>query len=330
MNIKKALEFLTTLKNSKNHNIIVAGDLMLDEFHWCHVSRISPEAPVPICKIERTELLPGGAANVAHNIKTLGFKPFLLGVIGADSSGKKLIEQLHKAKVSADYILKDPERPTTLKTRVIAHHQQVVRVDKEDTTELSEAIQSQFSYKLKLLTTPIHGIVISDYLKGTITNAMLSELIKFGQSHSIPIVVDPKGTEYKKYTGATVLTPNFGEFQQAIHQTIHSEEELETEARKMIKDLHLEGLIITRSEKGISIFTKKDRMDIPTKAREVYDITGAGDTVISVLTLGLASGLSLSDAALLANEAAGIVVGKLGTATVTLDELKHALEHHEE
>ncbi len=303
---------------------------MLDEFHWCTVTRISPEAPVPICKVNRTELVPGGAANVAHNIKTLGGNPQLLGVIGADSTGNKLIQELHKAKISADNILKDPERPTTLKSRIIAHHQQVARVDREDVSTLSEALESQFLYKLKLFPSNLHGIVISDYLKGTITPKLLQTLIKFGRSHHIPIVIDPKGDDYKKYHHATVLTPNFSEFELAIHQKITSEEQLTTEGLKLIEKLQLDGLVITRSEKGATILNKNgSRCDVPTKAKEVYDITGAGDTVISVLAMGMAAGLDLPTATHLANEAAGIVVGKLGTATLTLDELKETL-HNEQ
>ncbi len=324
-------ELLASLNELSKRNVLVAGDVMLDEFHWCHVSRISPEAPVPVCKVTKTTLVPGGAANVAHNIKSLGGKPVLLGVVGDDSSGQKLIQQLNNASIENDYILKDPLRPTTLKSRIIAHHQQVVRVDREDSSPLSEALQAQFFYKLTLLQDDLHGIAISDYLKGTITTDMVKKLIEIGTSLNIPIVVDPKGDDYSKYTGATVLTPNFSEFQQAVDKKINSEEDVLDQGLQLINRLKLHHLVITRSEKGMTVISKSgSRWDIPTHAREVYDVTGAGDTVIAILTLALASGLSIDKASALSNKAAGIVVGKLGTATLTTSELKHAILHEED
>ncbi len=307
--------------------ILVAGDVMLDEFQWCHVTRLSPEAPVPICTVDHTDHVPGGAANVANNIRTLGATPLLLGIIGSDSSGQKLSSQLRKAKISTDFLLKDPDRPTTLKSRIIAHHQQIARVDREVITPLSPALQAQFFYKLTLLQQTITGVVISDYAKGTITQDMITGLLEFAKARQIPVVIDPKGDDYSKYAGATVLTPNYSEFQTAIRKTLHSEDELYAEAMILIKALRLGGLVITRSEKGATVISHTgEKLDIPTKAKEVFDITGAGDTVIASLTLGLSVGMSLFDATHLSNEAAGVVVGKAGTATITLTELSSVLK----
>jgi len=321
--------FLNGLK-AKSLNIMVVGDVMLDEFHWCQVSRISPEAPVPICRVDKTVLVPGGAANVANNIKALSATPYLFGVVGGDSSGEKLIDALMKIDVNTDNLLKDPLRPTTLKSRIIAHHQQVVRVDREVSDLLSEAMSAQFLYKLKMFGAHVDGIVISDYNKGTLTDALLQAVISYGKQKNIIVVIDPKGDAFGKYKGASVLTPNFSEFQGACHKIIDSEEMLYEEAKVMIASLDLQAIAITRSEKGATIVLKNgDRFDVPAKTKEVYDITGAGDTVISVLVLALSAGYDMQSAIQLAISAAGVVVGKLGTATVTLEELSLALDRHE-
>jgi rfaE bifunctional protein kinase chain/domain len=324
-------DMLKSFQKLSEKTVLIAGDVMLDEFHWCHVSRISPEAPVPVCRVDKTTLVPGGAANVAHNVRALGGKPILLGVVGDDSSAKKLIHQLNHAAMESAYLLKDPERPTTLKSRIIAHHQQVVRVDREDPKPLSATLQAQLFYKVGILSDPIHGISLSDYLKGTLTPAVISHLIALGKKLNVPVVVDPKGESYLKYKGASILTPNFTEFQQAIGRSVHSEDEVLAGGLELISTLDLEGLVITRSEKGMSVISKTgERWDIPTYAKEVYDVTGAGDTVIAMLTLALASGLSLPEACTLSNKAAGVVVGKLGTAILNLNELKHAITHEDE
>ncbi len=304
---------------------MVVGDVMLDEFHWCHVTRISPEAPVPVCRVDRTDLIPGGAANVSHNLVALGAKSPLFGVVGADSSGEKFIKCLQKDSIPFSHILKDPNRSTTLKSRVVAANQQVARVDREDTFPISEAMRAQMAYQLSIFKDSVHAIVISDYLKGTLTPDVVSSFISFANQRQIPVVVDPKGNDYQKYSGATVLTPNFSEFQTVVRRSLDTEEAIYEAAIALIAELNLQGLVITRSEKGATVIDSVGhRVDVPTRAKEVFDVTGAGDTVTAVLALALSVGCNLVEATQLANVAAGVVVGKLGTATLTYQELLDA------
>ncbi len=307
--------------------LIVIGDVMLDEYHWCKVQRISPEAPVPICQVERTTHVPGGASNVANNIHCLGATAYLLGVIGQDSSGEKLISACREFGLATDGLIQETSRPTILKSRVVAHHQHVIRLDREETSDLSDALIGRLKHTFDRLLPLCDGVVISDYLKGTLTPSLLSHIISHSKTAGKPIVVDPKGKNYTKYSGATVLTPNFLEFETAIMPKLaDTEPHILEAALGLISQLHLSGLVITRSEKGMSVVTSGgQKTDIATVARQVFDITGAGDTVISLLALGLSFGLDLDTAARLANTGAGIVVGKVGTSTINIDELKQSL-----
>jgi D-beta-D-heptose 7-phosphate kinase/D-beta-D-heptose 1-phosphate adenosyltransferase len=323
--VEKA-DLLAGLAQCQSRSIVVIGDLMLDEYHWCKVNRLSPEAPVPICSVESTTLVPGGAANVANNLNQLGCAVSVMGMVGKDSSGDKLIASLQQNKVNTDFIIRSSSKPTILKSRIIAHHQHVVRVDREDTSPIANAIQKKMMTQLKTVIKTTHAILISDYLKGTLPDRFLQGIIELANDHSIPVVIDPKGTSYKKYRGATVLTPNYGEFKSAIGKTPKNEDEIQKEGQKLKDKLKLKALLVTRSEKGMSLIHKAHKWDIPTKAQEVYDITGAGDTVIATLTMAVASGLSWEMSASLANYAAGIVVGKLGTSTVTMDEISRSIQ----
>jgi rfaE bifunctional protein kinase chain/domain len=307
--------------------IIVVGDVMLDEYHWCKVQRISPEAPVPICQVERTTHVPGGASNVANNIHCLGATAYLLGVIGQDSSGDKLINTCREFGLATDGLIREISRPTILKSRVIAHHQHVIRLDREERTDLSDANIARLKHTFDRLLPLCDGVVISDYLKGTLTPSLLSHIISNTKASGKPVVIDPKGKNYIKYSGASVLTPNFSEFETAIMPKFADNEDLIKEAAQgLISELKLSGLVITRSEKGMSVVTSDgQKTDIATVARQVFDITGAGDTVISLLVLALSSGLDLDTAARIANTGAGIVVAKVGTSTISLDELKKSL-----
>jgi D-beta-D-heptose 7-phosphate kinase/D-beta-D-heptose 1-phosphate adenosyltransferase len=307
--------------------LIVIGDVMLDEYHWCKVQRISPEAPVPICQVERTTHVPGGASNVANNIHCLGATAYLLGVIGQDSSGEKLISACREFGLATDGLIQETSRPTILKSRVVAHHQHVIRLDREETSDLSDALIGRLKHAFDRLLPLCDGVVISDYLKGTLTPSLLSHVISHATAAGKPVVVDPKGKNYTKYSGATVLTPNFSEFETAITPKLaDTEPHILEAALELISRLHLSGLVITRSEKGMSVVTSGgQKTDIATVARQVFDITGAGDTVISLLALGLSFGLDLDTAARLANTGAGIVVGKVGTSTISIDELKQSL-----
>lgn len=313
------------LTQCKNQRIFVIGDIMLDEFHWCSVARISPEAPVPICKINSTTLVPGGAANVAHNIHVLGSHVRLGGTLGQDSSGDKLISILNKQNIDTSSIVKSSIKPTILKSRIIAHQQHVVRVDRENDEDIDKTTQKAILQELTLHLPTIDAILLSDYLKGTLCPSLTKTIIQLAATHKKIVIVDPKGNDYSKYKGATILTPNFKEFLAVVGKDISKEKDIEIEGKRLIKKLQLNALLVTRSEKGMSLITEKEKIDIPTQAKEVYDITGAGDTVIAMLTICLAAGLPQHDAAYLANFAAGIVVGKRGTATTTLDEIKATL-----
>jgi D-beta-D-heptose 7-phosphate kinase/D-beta-D-heptose 1-phosphate adenosyltransferase len=307
--------------------ILVIGDVMLDEYHWCKVNRISPEAPVPICQVERTTHVPGGASNVANNIHCLGATAYLLGVIGQDSSAAKLISACQEFGLSTEGLIQDASRPTILKSRVVAHHQHVIRLDREHTSDLSEEITAQLKKSFDRLLPICDGVVISDYLKGTLTPDLLAYIIAGARAAKKPIVVDPKGRGYDKYRGATVLTPNFLEFETVISPNpVDTEDHILEGALELIAQLSLSGLVVTRSEKGMSVVTPDGvKVDIPTQARQVFDITGAGDTVISLLVLALSSGFDLEKSARIANAGAGIVVAKVGTSTITLAELQDAL-----
>lgn len=307
-------------KLSQKH-ILIVGDVMLDEYHWCDVTRISPEAPVPICTVKKTTLVPGGASNVANNITALNNIAYLAGIIGTDSSGDKLLSVLHNHSILTQYLHQTRQKPTILKSRIIAQHQHIVRVDREDNKEISQELQDELFTSFSTQGNTFDALLLSDYLKGTLTPELTQRLILWAKQHNKQVIVDPKGDDYSKYTGATILTPNFKEFCAVIKKEPRSENEIHTEALHLINTLQLDALLVTRSEKGMSLITKDKKLDIPTQAQEVFDITGAGDTVISVLTLALASGWPMEEAAYLANSAAGIVVGKMGTSTTTLSEL---------
>ena len=306
--------------------ILVIGDIMLDEYHWCKVSRISPEAPVPVCQVTETTHVPGGASNVAHNIAELNCRPILFGVLGQDSSGEKLLKLLKKNKVDTFGVATDENKPTILKSRIIAHHQHVARVDRESTHAISRSLQNEIIKKLEKTIPNADAVLLSDYLKGTLSKNLIQKIITLAHTHNRIVIVDPKGTDYMKYKNATLLTPNFSEFKEIIKKEVSKEKEIEVEAKKLIKKLHLKALLITRSEKGMSLVTPNEKIDIETQAKDVFDITGAGDTVIATLSAALAAQLNFEEAAILANYAASIVVGKVGTSTTTLSELITLLE----
>ena len=319
--IQKVNELRKKVSNKQMGSILVLGDLMLDEYHWCKVNRISPEAPVPVCKIEKTTLTPGGAGNVANNIKGLNIKSTIFGFVGADSSGDKLVRLFEKSKIDCSGIIKS-KRSTILKSRVVAHHQQVVRLDREDNESLSSQEQEQLFSAFESQIASCSAIVISDYLKGTLTESFLEKVIELAKKNNKTVVVDPKGDSFMKYKNATIITPNFSEFETAIGKKITSEEEIFESGKKLVKKLNLKALLLTRSEKGMSIITKTEKKDIKTDAKEVFDITGAGDTVVALLTIGLACNLDLETSARMANIGAGIVVEKRGTATVSWEALE--------
>ena len=307
---------------------LVIGDLMLDEYLWGKAERISPEAPVQVVEVTREDLRLGGAGNVVHNLTALGCSVSVCSVIGADENGALLRRAFESKGVGLDGLFEEPERRTSKKTRVIAANQQIVRIDRETKLPIGPGCQKQMLDYLAKALGGFDVIVVSDYLKGVLTPEVLSAVCLAGRTLGIPVVVDPKGNDYGKYRGATLLTPNRKEAEIASRVAITDLATLELAASGLLADLALDALLITRSEAGMSLFQAEGgAVHIPTVAREVFDVTGAGDTVISVLSLGLACGLSLADAAWIANVAAGIAVGKLGTSTVSPQEIVVAVGH---
>ncbi len=307
------------LPNCDNARVLVVGDVMLDRYWFGEVSRISPEAPVPIVHVKKTEERPGGAANVARNIASLGGKATLLSVVGDDEAGRVLTDLLGKENVTTHFH-KDASLPTTVKLRVIGRQQQLMRIDFE-TPPSREVLEDKLDDFESMVDA--HDIVIlSDYGKGGLTH--VTKMIDAAKRHGKRIMIDPKGDDYSKYRGATLLTPNRGEFREVMGRW-RDEADLEARAAKLRDDLSLEALLVTRSEEGMSLFTASGAMHEPTQAREVFDVSGAGDTVIATVGLMLAAGVDMTGAVKIANRAAGVVVGKLGTATVSRAELAAAL-----
>jgi rfaE bifunctional protein kinase chain/domain len=310
---------LATLPEFSGRRVLVVGDVMLDRYWFGDVERISPEAPVPVVLVRRVEERPGGAANVARNIDALGGKVTLLSVIGDDEAGRTLERVLAEGGVQAS-LHRDPELSTTVKLRVIGQQQQLLRVDFERAPghEVLAAKLDEF----ERLVDDADAIVLSDYGKGGL--AHVTRMIERGRAHGKPVLVDPKGSDYARYRGATLLTPNRGEFREVAGRW-SDEADLARRARELRAGLDLDALIVTRSEDGMSLFTAAETRHEPTRAREVFDVSGAGDTVIATLALMVAAGADWHAAMRVANHAAGIVVGKLGTAVVHREELLESL-----
>ncbi|MFI5173458.1 MAG: D-glycero-beta-D-manno-heptose-7-phosphate kinase [Terriglobia bacterium] len=313
------------LQRFSGQRIAIWGDLMLDEFLRGRVSRISPEAPVPIVEVTEHTFHLGGAGNVAANISSLGGAAFPFGVVGKDEAGQKLRREFRKVQIDCRGVLTDPDRPTTLKTRVIAEHQQVVRADRERRDGIHARIQSRLLRLWEAGVDRYDAIIVSDYEKGLITQELLQSLISHAARKKIPLCLDPKISHAPFYRGATLVTPNHHEAERLSGVTIDNDRAAERAGKRLLQQLEAQALLITRGEQGMTLCEANGRVThIPAQAREVFDVTGAGDTVISTLALALAAGASMVEAAFLANAAAGIVVGKLGTATISLEELRKA------
>ena len=308
-------------------NILVFGDVMMDRFIWGNVSRISPEAPVPVIKVERETFLLGGAANVVHNIHALGGNGSLCGVVGDDEMGRQIIRDLKKIGIGTQGLFVDPDRQTTVKTRIIAHHQQVVRIDREATDAIRPSTLQALSEFLRRKLERFDGVILSDYEKGLLTGPLIRSTIRLARKAKKFILVDPKLRNFFFYRDARVVTPNTAEASSASGVPILDVPSLKKAGRLLMKKLRCDALVITRGEEGMAIFERhQEPFLVPTVAKEVYDVTGAGDTVIGTMALALATGASVKTAASLANEAAGIVVGKMGTATVSRQELIQAIK----
>ncbi len=316
---------LVNLPSFQNTRIMIVGDIMLDRYYSGDTGRISPEAPVPVVKVNDHEARPGGAANVAINAASLGAQVHLVGLCGAqdgtsDEAAKMLEERLSAHGVTCHFAFVDG-MDTITKLRVMSRNQQLLRLDFEESFAAVDKVV--LTQQVASVLGDIDVLVLSDYAKGTLSDA--ESLITLAKQAQVPVVVDPKGSDYTAYRGATLITPNMSEFQQ-IQGSVKSESELSTKAQALREQLALEHLLVTRSEHGMSLFSQGPDYHLPAKAKEVYDVTGAGDTVVATLAVAVAAGLEMNQACVLANQAASIVVGKLGTSTVSPTELALAIQ----
>ena len=315
-----------TIKKFPTAHILVVGDIIMDKYIWGRVTRISPEAPVPIVNVNKETFCWGGAANVANNVECLGGQVSLSGVIGRDRVGEHLLDELHRKNIDCSAIIKSTRRPTTLKTRIIAHSQQVVRVDYEVKDELQPATTTRLISKLNAIIPQAQAVVISDYAKGVVGPDLIQEIINMAHRVKIPVVVDPQVTHFQHYKKVSVITPNHHEASRMSRIQITDEASLIEAGQHLLNLLDCEAVLITRGEEGMTLFEGTEYCHIPTMAQEVYDVTGAGDTVTGVFALALAVGSSYKEAALLANHAAGVVVAEVGTASLRPNELIEAVQ----
>lgn len=303
-------------------SIAVIGDFMLDEYIWGEVSRISPEAPVPVVQVQNRSFRLGGAANVANNLSSLGVKTHCFGVVGSDIFGRKLKFSMKKRKINISGIIEVKNRLTTLKTRVIAGHQQVVRIDHETVKEISRIVLDKIFKRLELLKTKVSSIIISDYNKGVISGSLMQALVEMAKRHGIFVAVDPKKLNFDIYKGVSLVTPNFQEAKQAVHSDFSHKAVFEKNVTNLIKINKIGSVLVTHGSKGMVLFQKKQKpIYMDTVAREVFDVTGAGDTVISSYVAAISSGASALEAMLIATHAAGVVIREIGTASVTPQQL---------
>ena len=322
---KKAL--LTCIDKFPQARIMVIGDIMIDHFIWGSVNRISPEAPVPVVKVTNESFHLGGSANVVHNIHALGGKVYTAGVTGNDEMGRKIAHDLRALGISTGGIIAIHGRPTTVKTRIIAHNQQVVRLDREEVSPLNKDIKKRIIAYCKKILSDIHAVILSDYDKGLLSRELVEEIIALCKKDKKPVIVDPKVEHIDIYKGVTMITPNQKEASEVSGIKILTDEDAFRAASLLQKKIGCESVLITRGEQGMTLVEKNGSFaHIPTLATEVYDVTGAGDTVVSALTLALATGASKRVAALIANYAAEIVIKKVGTASVEKEELKKAIQ----
>jgi D-beta-D-heptose 7-phosphate kinase/D-beta-D-heptose 1-phosphate adenosyltransferase len=313
----------------KKARILVVGDMILDEFIWGDVSRISPEAPVPVVEVKSQSYMPGGAATVANNIRSLGGWTSMAGVIGRDEAGRILQNRLSQIKADTNGIISDPARPTSLKTRIVAHSQQVVRIDREKISEISKTIYAKLACFIKKTLPRVDAVILEDYGKGVITASMVNEVVWLARKSGRIVSVDPKEENFFSYKGVTVITPNHHEAGRALGIKIKDTKTLHKAGKELLERLGSQAVLITLGENGMCLFDRDGGIiHIPTVAKEVYDVSGAGDTVIAVFTMALASGASLLEAAYISNFAAGVVVGKVGIATVSPDELRTAIDEN--
>lgn len=305
------------LEAFKNVKVLIVGDLMLDRYFYGDVKRISPEAPVPVVNITRTSAKLGGAANVALNVAGLGAVPYLIGVTGRDAEAADLKKILYENQINGQYVINASNRQTTVKTRIVAHQQHIVRLDQETTAPIDEQIKIEIRRVIEEIISEIDIIVVSDYAKGLLTENLLKFLINLSGERKIKILIDPKGKNYQIYKGATILTPNLREAAEACNLREDEDNLVKRAGQKLLDDVNLDSLLITQGENGMTLFQKNGgQKHLSSVAREVYDVTGAGDTVISTLAVCLGAQMDLEKAAEFANRAAGIVVEHVGTTAI--------------
>ncbi len=321
MNTSDQQKLQKIIQRFPDQPILVVGDLMLDRFVWGRVERISPEAPVPVVEVERESVHLGGAANVACNLAALKARPLLVGVVGCDEAGDRLVEELHRQEISSEGVVRASDRTTTIKTRILAHHQQVCRTDRECKETLSQGVLGKLRGVYQTFLNQAKGIILSDYAKGVLLPNLVVDLIRDCREAKKFLAVDPKAGDFSIYRGASLITPNKKEAERASGVEIVDQSSFIQAGQKLLELTASDYLLITRGEEGMTLFEGQEHSHIPTVAREVFDVTGAGDTVIASLTLAVVAGASMGEGATLANHAAGVAVGKLGTATASADEL---------
>ncbi|MFI3332727.1 MAG: bifunctional D-glycero-beta-D-manno-heptose-7-phosphate kinase/D-glycero-beta-D-manno-heptose 1-phosphate adenylyltransferase HldE [Rikenellaceae bacterium] len=317
------------LNRLKGCRVLVIGDLMLDTYHIGSVKRISPEAPVPVVQVKRSYSVLGGAANVVRNLIGLGAVPLVVGVVGDDSNGetvRKMFEELN-----IDYFISDTSAPTITKTRIIGNDQQVVRIDfEQDNAKLTPSQEASILEAIEGRMSNCDIVVISDYGKGLCSEKLCQAIIKAAKLANKAIIVDPKGTNWTKYNNASIITPNLKELSDIAARELHNDDkQIEEAAKEIIERYRVNSLLVTRSEKGISYISPSEKIVIPTEAQEVFDVSGAGDTVVATLATAMGAGLSIGDSIYLANRAAGVVVGKMGTSPILFQELKRAISNQQ-
>lgn len=320
-------EFRSLEKRFGERSVLVVGDVMLDEYVWGEAGRISPEAPVPVVDVVSESLRLGGAANVARNIVSLGGRVELLALVGRDDYAVSLCDLLDDHGISSGGLIQDSGRPTTRKTRIVASRQQVVRVDRESRQAMTDEIRRPFIDGLRKNMANVGGVIVSDYGKGVVDLELMQEIASLAKEHDVFVAVDPKESHFYQYKDVSIVTPNVHEASGATRIEIRDLESLEEAGKRLLAELNAEAALITRGSEGMSLFRPdQPTSHIPVMAREVYDVTGAGDTVVATLTLARVAGATLEQAAVLSNAAAAVVVGDVGTASVTPDELEMAIE----
>ncbi len=314
------------LHRFRSKRIAIVGDLMLDKYVWGSVARISPEAPVPVVEIDNETERLGGAANVANNVKSLGGQPLLIGVIGKDENGKRIKNILERQECSAEGLVVDESRPTTVKTRVIAHNQHVVRIDQEQKKEISEDVRKKIVAIIEKNIASLDGVIIEDYNKGVVVAALIRQIVGLAKQHGKIVTVDPKFNNFFEYKNVSVFKPNKKEIEEALGRKLTTEADIVASGKEVLQRLDADNVLLTRGEHGMTIIEKNSAVThIPTQARNVADVSGAGDTVIATLTMAMASGLPVGDAAVLANYAAGVVCGEVGIVPISSSALLSAV-----